>query len=272
MIRSKLRSVVFLLTVILFSPVWVQAGMPLDADGTIPAGPFADLQSQIDGLADDIAAIPDGPPGPEGPPGPAGPPGPQGDPGPAGADGADGVNGTNGTDGTNGTNGTDGVDGTNGTDGADGAIQYTGVAPINVDNGLQVIGLNPGTGAGQVLVWDGTNWISKSADKIQPSLAINYIIALVGIFPSRTQSDPFIGEIVMFAGNFAPRGWALCDGQLLDIASHSALFSILGTTYGGDGRVNFALPDLRGRVPVHVGSGPGLTPRTLGEVFGSEQH
>ena len=82
--------------------------------------------------------------------------------------------------------------------------------------------------------------------------------------------DPFIGEIIMFGGNFAPRGWALCDGQLLDIASHSALFSILGTTYGGDGRTTFGLPDLRGRVPMHAGNGPGLTPRNLGQKFGAE--
>lgn len=82
--------------------------------------------------------------------------------------------------------------------------------------------------------------------------------------------DPFIAEILLFAGNFAPRGWALCDGQLLPIASNQALFSILGTTYGGDGRTTFALPDLRGRVPMHPGSGPGLSTRRLGERGGVE--
>ncbi len=82
--------------------------------------------------------------------------------------------------------------------------------------------------------------------------------------------EPFIGQIIMFAGNFAPRGWALCDGQLLSIPSHSALFSILGTTYGGDGVNTFGLPDLRGRMPVHPGNGPGLTPRKLGEKSGTE--
>lgn len=82
--------------------------------------------------------------------------------------------------------------------------------------------------------------------------------------------DPFIGQIMMFGGNFAPRGWAFCDGQLLPIAQYSALFSILGTTYGGDGRTTFALPDLRGRVAMHPGSGPGLTPRTLGQKAGAE--
>lgn len=84
-------------------------------------------------------------------------------------------------------------------------------------------------------------------------------------------SEPFIGEIRLFAFNFAPRGWALCDGQLLDIASHTALFSLLGTTYGGDGRTTFGLPDLRGRVAVHKGTGPGLTPRNMGQKAGVER-
>lgn len=83
-------------------------------------------------------------------------------------------------------------------------------------------------------------------------------------------AEPFLGQIVMFGGNFAPRGWALCDGQLLPIASNAALFSILGTTYGGDGRTTFGLPDLRGRSPMHAGNGPGLTPRQLGSKSGSE--
>jgi microcystin-dependent protein len=82
--------------------------------------------------------------------------------------------------------------------------------------------------------------------------------------------EPFIGMIVMFGGNFAPRGWALCDGQLLQIAQNTALFSILGTTYGGDGRITFGLPDLRSRVPMHAGTGPGLSPRTLGQRGGQE--
>lgn len=84
--------------------------------------------------------------------------------------------------------------------------------------------------------------------------------------------NPFIGEIVMFGGNFAPRQWAFCDGQLLAISSNTALFSILGTTYGGDGRTTFALPDLRGRVPIHPGHGPGLSTYRLGETGGSENH
>jgi microcystin-dependent protein len=82
--------------------------------------------------------------------------------------------------------------------------------------------------------------------------------------------DPFIGQIIMFGGNFAPRGWAFCDGQLLPISQHSALFSILGTTYGGDGRTTFALPDLRGRVAIHPGNGPGLSDYRLGQKGGAE--
>jgi len=83
-------------------------------------------------------------------------------------------------------------------------------------------------------------------------------------------SEPFIGEIKMVGFNFAPRGWALCDGQLLPISQNTALFSLLGTTYGGDGRTTFGLPDLRGRVPTHQGTGPGLTNRRIGEKIGTE--
>ncbi len=84
-------------------------------------------------------------------------------------------------------------------------------------------------------------------------------------------SEPFVGEIKMFAGNYAPRGWAFCDGQLLDASQNDALFSLLGTIYGGDGRTTFGLPDLRGRIPVHAGSGPGLSPVRLGQRIGQEQ-
>lgn len=84
-------------------------------------------------------------------------------------------------------------------------------------------------------------------------------------------SEPFIGEIRMFAGNFAPVGWAFCNGQLLSISQNTALFSLLGTTYGGNGTTTFALPDLQGRVPIGMGAGPGLTPRQLGEEGGTER-
>ncbi len=83
-------------------------------------------------------------------------------------------------------------------------------------------------------------------------------------------SEPFLGEIRVFGFSFAPTGWAVCAGQLLSISQHTALFSILGTQYGGDGRTNFALPDLRGSVPLHVGQGPGLSPRSIGETGGAE--
>ena len=84
-------------------------------------------------------------------------------------------------------------------------------------------------------------------------------------------SEPFVGEIRMFAGNFAPRGWAFCDGQLLAVSQNDALFSLLGTIYGGDGRTTFGLPDLRGRIPIHAGEGPGLSPRRLGAKAGAEK-
>lgn len=112
---------------------------------------------------------------------------------------------------------------------------------------------------------------------MQPFQTLNYMIALTGVFPSRGDGqpgndggEPYVGEIALFAGNFAPRGWAFLDGQLLDIAQNTALFSILGTIYGGDGRTTFGLPDLRGRTPVHYGNGPGLSPWRIGERRGAE--
>lgn len=92
--------------------------------------------------------------------------------------------------------------------------------------------------------------------------------------PSTQAAEPFIGEIMIFAGNFAPRGWALCDGQLLPISQNTALFSILGTMYGGNGVTTFGLPDLRGRVPLHAGGGPGpgLPSFQLGQMGGEVSH
>lgn len=83
-------------------------------------------------------------------------------------------------------------------------------------------------------------------------------------------SEPFLAEIRIFASNFAPRGWAFCDGQLLPISQNTALFSLIGTTYGGDGRTTTALPNLKGRAPMHPGRGPGLTARRLGQRGGAE--
>jgi len=82
--------------------------------------------------------------------------------------------------------------------------------------------------------------------------------------------DPFVAEIRIFPFNFAPKGWAWCDGQLLPLSQNTALFSLLGTTYGGNGKSNFALPDLQGRAPMHPGQGPGLSLHDLGETGGTD--
>lgn len=84
-------------------------------------------------------------------------------------------------------------------------------------------------------------------------------------------AQPYVGEIRMFAGNFAPAGWAFCNGQLLAIAENETLFQLIGTTYGGDGESTFAVPDLRGRIPVHMGAGAGLSSRQLGEAAGMQE-
>ncbi len=83
-------------------------------------------------------------------------------------------------------------------------------------------------------------------------------------------ADPFVAEIRIFPFNFPPRGWAFCDGQLLPLSQNTALFSLLGTTYGGNGKSNFALPDMQGNAPMHPGQGPGLSLHDLGEIGGSE--
>jgi microcystin-dependent protein len=83
-------------------------------------------------------------------------------------------------------------------------------------------------------------------------------------------AEPFLGQIQIVGFNFAPRGWLTCDGQLLAISQFTALFSLLGVNYGGDGRTTFGLPDLRGRIPMSFGNGPGLTPREIGEKAGTE--
>jgi len=216
--------------------------------------------------------------------GPEGPAGEQGIQGLKGDDGTPGVNGEDGAPGVQGIQGIQGIQGPIGETGPEGPAgsTYTGTEPVVVNNVNNVIGLNPATSSGDLLTWNGTNWIAQQPsnqtaglDKMQPFLGVNYIIALTGLFPSRNSiAEPTLGEISMFGGNFAPRGWAFCDGQLLAISSYQALFSILGTTYGGDGRTTFALPDLRGRVAIHAGTGagPGLTTRQLGAEGGSETH
>lgn len=106
----------------------------------------------------------------------------------------------------------------------------------------------------------------KKSIKIMPAVAVLSLLATTAV---RGQ-DAYLGEIRMFGFNFAPRDYAFCDGQLLPIAEFTALFSLLGTTYGGDGRTTFALPDLRGRVAVHPGTGPGLSPVSWGQQGGAE--
>ncbi|MGO4270833.1 phage tail protein [Paenibacillus sp. TAF58] len=110
---------------------------------------------------------------------------------------------------------------------------------------------------------------SQPHTNLQPYLTINYIISLFGIYPSQggDGTEPYLSEIRWIAFNFVPGGNALCNGQLLPINQNQALFSLLGTTYGGDGRVNFALPNLQGKVPIHVGNG-----HTLGEKGGEQAH
>lgn len=149
---------------------------------------------------------------------------------------------------------------------------------LRLENAIVV---NGPASSGNLVTYDGNNWIardiylastgnSQPVSIVQPYLAVNYCIALVGIFPSRNW-DPFIGTIGIFGFNFAPRGWAQCNGQLLPISQYNALFALIGTYYGGDGRTTFALPDLRGRVAINQGQGPGLSPYQMGQKGGVEQ-
>ena len=96
------------------------------------------------------------------------------------------------------------------------------------------------------------------------------IVLISFLGTNQTQAQQTLGEISMFAGNFAPRGWAFCHGQILSINQNQTLYSLLGTTYGGDGRTTFALPDLRGRVAIHEGQGNGMTNRRLGQKLGTQ--
>lgn len=112
---------------------------------------------------------------------------------------------------------------------------------------------------------------NRSVKSISAVLSASALVMGMGMSSPVLASDPFIGQIETFGFNFPPRGWTTCDGQLLSIASNTALFSLLGTTFGGDGRTTFGLPDLRGRVAKHVGSGPGLSPVTWGQRGGAEQ-
>jgi microcystin-dependent protein len=105
------------------------------------------------------------------------------------------------------------------------------------------------------------------------SVWLLFLATLVGLFhssPARAQSTPLLGQIMIVPYQFAPKGWAMCNGQILGISQNQALFALLGTTFGGDGQNSFALPDLRGRAPIGMGQGPGLAPYDLGETGGQE--
>jgi microcystin-dependent protein len=101
-------------------------------------------------------------------------------------------------------------------------------------------------------------------------LLLVVVLSCCGASSSQAGYDPYVGEIIMFAGNYAPEGWALCDGSVLSIAQYQVLYSVIGPAYGGNGTTTFALPDLRGRMPLGVGSGPGLTPRSHASKGGTE--
>jgi microcystin-dependent protein len=156
-------------------------------------------------------------------------------------------------------------------------------APLALSAANDTLKLVPGTASGNFLTWDGINWVSKTTTYTaslaggnlplsirNPYLGLNFIIALQGIFPSRNGAQPFVGEIEMVGFSFAPVGWALCNGQIMSISQNTALFSLLGTTYGGNGTSTFALPNLQSRVPVDMGQGTGLSPVLIGDMNGAE--
>lgn len=158
------------------------------------------------------------------------------------------------------------------------AANLTAHTPLSISAANQ-LSINAGTAAGDLLTWDGNNWVNTqpatqhftfTVDNRQPYLVMNYCIALQGIFPSRSDAVPFLSQIQLFPFNFAPRGWAFCNGQLLPISGNTALFSLIGTLYGGNGTTNFALPNLQGRVNMGAGQGPGLTNYSQGQTGGTE--
>jgi microcystin-dependent protein len=230
-----------------------------------------------------------GTPGATGPQGPIGLTGATGAPGPQGATGSQGPIGLTGATGATGTNGVDGAVGATGPQGPIGLTGATGATgpqgPIGL-TGSAGTGLPTGVNTGNVVMYDaiGNNWVAKNItigatggsepfSIMPPYLALNFCIIYQGIYPSNGGSgsgDNYIANIQMFAGTFAPGGTYLCNGTLLSIAQNTALFSLIGTIYGGNGSTTFALPDLRGRFPIHTGSGPGLSSYSMGQMGGSE--
>ena len=116
--------------------------------------------------------------------------------------------------------------------------------------------------------------IHKSGNALLTITASAVVASAITWSQPASASEPFLGQIEYYAFNFAPRGWTQCDGQILPINTNQALYSLMGTTFGGDGRTTFGLPDMRGRIPVHDGfsTGPGLTRRPLGQKGGAETH
>jgi microcystin-dependent protein len=117
------------------------------------------------------------------------------------------------------------------------------------------------------------SWLQRLQGLLRPAAVVP---AAPAFSPRRAPysvngSQPYVGEIAIFAGNFAPAGWVFCDGSLLPISEYDTLFNLIGTTYGGDGQETFAVPDLRGRAPMHSGNGPGLSSRQLGEQGGAQE-
>lgn len=132
-------------------------------------------------------------------------------------------------------------------------------------------GLGAGMAAGSLLLPDEA-WAGVEERAAHFGITPGTLVDARGrpMEPNPMVAEPFIGTIMMFGFNFPPRFWALCNGQILSIAQNTALFSLLGTTYGGNGQTTFALPNLQGRMPMHFGVGPGLSPRVLGEQSGAE--
>lgn len=207
--------------------------------------------------------------------GEVGPKGDVGVTGPAGPTGAPGLTGATGPKGDTGAAGNDGVILT-----ADGVTIFETVPDLAKPDEKVLNGITYTAGTSMSITTPNAlnpsakviNFVAptpQTKSNYHPVLALNYIIAMQGIFPSRSSADPYLAEIVLFASNFAPRGWALCQGQLLPISQNTALFSLLGTIYGGDGRTVFALPDLRGRSPVQQGTGSGLPALSIGQQSGT---
>ena len=134
-------------------------------------------------------------------------------------------------------------------------------------NGFESV---PNTSSPAMANQERRSWLKRLGAALGLTMLAGPVLAAPRGTRQTAGQDPFIGEIMLFAGNFAVQGYALCNGQLLSISQNSALFAILGTTYGGNGTTTFALPNLQGRFPMHFGNGAGLTPHSLGEVSGTE--